>query len=157
MEQPGILAQALVFVFGSVWAGNNYAMADNDARRGSYLFDCRRQTGLPDIICLTLDNYPTGNNAGNGNAAGNSCPQRIGRFDQERFGIRVSIFIFTALLFANLGTIIVDLSAVKTMSSMFNLPEMWVVVFVIAITFIFVTKGNYRLTQNTMLVASLFI
>ena len=80
----------------------------------------------------------------------------LGDLIREKFGIRVSLVIFTCLLIANLGTIIVDLSAVKTTSEMFHLPAIPSVIFIILVVFLFVSKGNYKLTQSIMLLSSLF-
>ncbi len=55
-----------------------------------------------------------------------------------------------------MGTIIVDLAAVKTTSEMLNIPSIPAIIIIIFVTFIFVTKGNYKLTQSIMLVACLF-
>ena len=55
-----------------------------------------------------------------------------------------------------MGTIIVDLSAVKTTSAIFNLPPIPSVIVIIIVIFFFVTKGNYKLTQNIMLVSCFF-
>jgi Mn2+/Fe2+ NRAMP family transporter len=73
--------------------------------------------------------------------------------------VRVSMFIFLALVIANLGTITVNLSAVKTIVYMFNVPDKLtplLVVGMVVFSFIFITRGNYRLTQNLMLLVSLF-
>ncbi len=78
---------------------------------------------------------------------------------REKFGARVSIFIFLALLIANLGTITVNLSAVKAIAHMFNVPAGLVpiiLIFTVVLAFVFVTRGNYRMTQNIMLLGSLF-
>jgi NRAMP (natural resistance-associated macrophage protein)-like metal ion transporter len=78
---------------------------------------------------------------------------------REKYGARIAVFIFAALLIANLGTITVNLSAVKTTAHLFNIPNSIVPVVVIAtvlIAFLFVTRGSYRMTQNIMLLVSLF-
>src|SRR3989344_8122001 len=80
----------------------------------------------------------------------------LGDLIREQFGIRVAVFIFSALAIANLGTIIVDLAAVKTMASMFHIPAIPAMLAVIAITFLFVVRGGYRSTQNIMLFSALF-
>ncbi len=70
--------------------------------------------------------------------------------------MKVSLLIFACLFVANMGSIIVDLSAVKTTSAIFNLPAIPSVIVIIVVIFFFVTKGNYGLTQNIMLGSSLF-
>ena len=80
----------------------------------------------------------------------------MGDLIREKFGVRVSLLIFGCLFIANMGTIIVDLSAVKTTSALFNLPPIPSVIVIIVVIFFFVTKGNYKLTQNIMLVSCFF-
>ncbi len=75
---------------------------------------------------------------------------------REKYGIKVSLFIFLGLFIANLGTITVEVSAIKTTSGMLNIPIAPFVIIILLISFLFITKGNYKLTQNIMLVVSLF-
>ncbi len=75
---------------------------------------------------------------------------------RERWGVGVSLLIFASLLVANMGTIFTELSAVKVTSTMLNLPAIPTVIVIVLISFVFVTKGNYRLTQGIMLVSCLF-
>ncbi len=75
---------------------------------------------------------------------------------REKFGIKVSLFIFAGLFIANLGTVTAEVSAIKTTSSMLNIPATPFVIGVLIIAFFFITRGNYRLTQNVMLLVSLF-
>jgi Mn2+/Fe2+ NRAMP family transporter len=60
------------------------------------------------------------------------------------------------LMVANMGTIITELAAIKTTSAMLNLPSIPLVMLVVLVSFVFITKGNYKLTQNIMLVSCLF-
>lgn len=75
---------------------------------------------------------------------------------REKFGVRVSLIIFGALFIANLGSITVNLSAVKTTSAMLNLPSLPFVFLILAVAMLLVTKGSYKMTQATMLLTSLF-
>jgi NRAMP (natural resistance-associated macrophage protein)-like metal ion transporter len=75
---------------------------------------------------------------------------------RERFGVKVSIFIFAGLFIANLGTIMTEVSAIKTTSTMLNIPATPFVIGILLFAFFFITRGNYRLTQNVMLIVSLF-
>jgi Mn2+/Fe2+ NRAMP family transporter len=74
---------------------------------------------------------------------------------REIYGVKASLLIFTSLIIANMGTIIAEFSAIKTTSAMFHLPAIPSIIFMVVAIFFFVTKGNYRLTQSIMLVASL--
>jgi len=75
---------------------------------------------------------------------------------REKFGVRVSLFVFSCLLLANMGTLVTELSAVKTTSRLLNIPPVPAVILIVLISFLVITKGNYRLTQNIMLLTSLF-
>jgi Mn2+/Fe2+ NRAMP family transporter len=75
---------------------------------------------------------------------------------RERFGVKISLLIFSALLIANLGTITTELAAVKVTSAMLHLPSIPFVFLIVLVSVIVVTKGNYKLTQGIMLVTSLF-
>jgi Mn2+/Fe2+ NRAMP family transporter len=75
---------------------------------------------------------------------------------REKFGVRVAIFMFGALLIANMGTLITELSAVKITSTMLNLPGIPSVFVIVLISFLFITRGSYKLTEKIMLVSSLF-
>ena len=75
---------------------------------------------------------------------------------RERFGVKASVAIFAALVIANLGTVTVELAAVKTTSAMLNIPTVPFVIFIVVISLLVVTRGNYKLTQGIMLFTSLF-
>jgi Mn2+/Fe2+ NRAMP family transporter len=75
---------------------------------------------------------------------------------REKYGVRVAIVIFGALLFANIGTLITELSAVKTTSSMFGIPPIPAVIAVVIFAFLLITRGNYKITQSIMLIACVF-
>ncbi len=75
---------------------------------------------------------------------------------REKHGVQVSLLIFAALFVANLGTITVEVSAIKTTSSMLGIPTLPFLVAVLLIALAFIAGGNYKLTQNIMLVVSLF-
>jgi len=80
----------------------------------------------------------------------------LGDLIREKFGIRSTLIIFTCLLIANMGTIFTELSAVKTTSSMLNLPAIPSVIIIVVVSFVFITRGNYKLTQTIMLFSCLF-
>jgi len=75
---------------------------------------------------------------------------------RERFGVGASVFMFAALVIANLGILIVDATAVKVTAKIFHLPPAPVVIVVVVLSYLLIVKGNYKLTQSFMLVACLF-
>jgi Mn2+/Fe2+ NRAMP family transporter len=64
--------------------------------------------------------------------------------------------MFGILLVANIGTLVTEISAVKTTSGMFGIPPVPAVIAVVIIAFVLITRGNYKNTQSIMLVACLF-
>jgi Mn2+/Fe2+ NRAMP family transporter len=75
---------------------------------------------------------------------------------REKYGVRAAMLMFGALIIANMGTLITEISAIKTTSAMFNLPSTPIVIGIVILSFFFITRGSYRLTQNIMLVACVF-
>lgn len=75
---------------------------------------------------------------------------------REKYGVQVSLLIFLGLFVANLGTITVEVSAIKTTSGMLGIPIAPFVILILLISLVFITRGNYKLTQNIMLIVSLF-
>lgn len=76
----------------------------------------------------------------------------LGDLIRERFGVRVSLFVFLALLTANIGTLIANFSALKAVSGMFNIPSLPFIITIIFISFLFISKGNYKTNQNIFFV-----
>lgn len=75
---------------------------------------------------------------------------------RERYGVRASVFMFGTLLLANIGTLVTELSAVKTTSVIFGVPPVPAVIVIVIIAFALITRGNYKATQSIMLVACVF-
>ncbi len=75
---------------------------------------------------------------------------------RERYGVRAAVLMFGGLLLANIGTLITELSAVKTTSHMLGVPPIPAVIAIVIIAFVLITRGNYKMTQSIMLVACLF-
>src|SRR3990170_8598626 len=55
----------------------------------------------------------------------------LGDLIRERYGVKVALFVFSLLLFANMGSIVANFSALKAVSHMFNLPSLPILVMVI--------------------------
>ncbi len=75
---------------------------------------------------------------------------------RERYGVRAALLMFGILLIANIGTLVTELSAVKTTSAMFGIPPVPAVLAIVVIAFVLITRGNYKVTQSIMLVACAF-
>ena len=75
---------------------------------------------------------------------------------RERYGVCASVLMFGALLIANLGTLVTELSAVKTTSGMLGVPAVPAVIVIVIVAFVLITRGNYKMTQSIMLLACVF-
>lgn len=132
------------------------AMADNDASGVATYAISGAKLGYPILAILILITVLLGITQEMGMRVSLVTRKGLGDLIRERHGIRVSIFIFTCLFIANMGTIVVDVAAFKTTASMLTLPAIPLLLIMIVGTFFFVTKGNYKLTQRIMLVSCLF-
>lgn len=131
-------------------------MADNDASGVATYSIAGARLGYPILFALVWITILLGITQEMGMRLTLITRRGLADLIREKWGVRVSLLIFASLMVANMGTIIADLAAVKTTSSMLNIPAIPAVIVVIAVTFFFVTKGTYKVTQGIMLVACLF-
>jgi Mn2+/Fe2+ NRAMP family transporter len=150
-----IARQVIVFlsIFGPATIT---AMADNDASGVATYSIAGAKLGYPILFLLLIITILLGITQEMGMRLTLITRKGLADLIREKFGVKASLVIFASLLIANMGTITVDLAAIKTTSSMLSIPPLPFVVGIILISFLFVTKGNYKLTQNIMLVACLF-
>jgi Mn2+/Fe2+ NRAMP family transporter len=80
----------------------------------------------------------------------------LGDLIRERSGIKITFLVFIGLFIANMGTIIANLSAIKTTAVMFNFPVLPLIIFMVIISFLFIFKGSYKTNQNIFLASALF-
>ncbi len=132
------------------------AMADNDAGGVATYSIAGAVLGYPILFPLVIITVLLGVTQEMGMRLAIITRRGLGDLIREKFGVKVSLLIFTSLLIANMGTIITELAAVKTTSAMLNLPAIPMVILIVLISFVFITKGSYKLTQNIMLLSSLF-
>ncbi len=78
----------------------------------------------------------------------------LGDLIRERYSIKISLLVFTCLLIANIGTIVANFAALKTASSMFHMPALPLMVFVIVLSFLFISKGDYKTNQRIFLIGT---
>jgi len=132
------------------------AMSDNDAGGVATYSIAGAKLGYPILFLLVIITVLLGVTQEMGMRLAIISRKGLADLIREKFGVRTAMFMFGALLIANLGTLITDLSAVKTTSRMLNLPVIPSVVIILFVSFLFIVKGNYKLTQTIMLLASLF-
>ncbi len=147
--------QILVFlsVFGPATIT---AMSDNDAGGVATYSIAGAKLGYPILFLLVIITVLLGVTQEMGMRLAVISRKGLADLIREKFGVRTAVFMFGALLVANIGTLITDLSAVKTTSKLLNLPALPSIVVILLISFFFVIRGNYKLTQSIMLLASLF-
>lgn len=76
----------------------------------------------------------------------------LGDLIRERYGIVISLLVFGGLVIANIGSIIANFAALKTISSMFHVPLLPFIALVIALAFIFISRGDYKTNQKIFLI-----
>jgi Mn2+/Fe2+ NRAMP family transporter len=146
-----------VIVFLSVFGPATItAMADNDAGGVATYSIAGAKLGYPILFPLLIITILLGITQEMGMRLTLVTKKGLADLIREKYGVKASLLIFASLLIANMGTITTELSAIKTTSSMLHIPPIPFVIGIILVSFLFVTKGNYKLTQNIMLVACLF-
>jgi Mn2+/Fe2+ NRAMP family transporter len=132
------------------------AMADNDAGGVATYSIAGAQLGYTILFPLVIITVLLGVTQEMGMRLTVITRKGLGDLIRERFGVRASLFMFGALLIANLGTLVTELSAVKTTASMLKIPSVPAVVVIVVFSFFIIVRGNYKFTQTLMLFACLF-
>jgi len=146
-----------VIIFLSVFGPATItAMADNDAAGVATYSVAGAKLGYPILFPLAIITILLGITQEMGVRLTLITRKGLADLIREKFGARVALFIFGCLFIANMGTIIGNMSAIKTTTSMLNIPAMPAVILLVVFAYLFVTKGSYKLTQNIMLLSCLF-
>src|SRR5512147_283270 len=132
------------------------AMADNDAGGVATYSIAGAKLGYPILFLLPIITLLLAITQEMGMRLTVITRRGLADLIRERYGVRASVFIFGTLLIANIGTLITELSAVKTTSSMFGVAPVPAVIVIVIIAFVLITRGNYKVTQSIMLVACVF-
>lgn len=132
------------------------AMADNDAGGVATYSIAGAKLGYPILFPLLLITVLLAVTQEMGMRLTVVTRKGLADLIREKYGVKAAMFIFFCLLIANLGTLVTELSAVKTTSAMLRLPAIPSVIAIVFLSFVFITRGSYKLTQNIMLLASLF-
>jgi NRAMP (natural resistance-associated macrophage protein)-like metal ion transporter len=153
------VVRRLALILAILGPGTITAMADNDAGGVATYSVAGARLGYPILFLLLMITVLLGITQEMGMRLTLVTRRGLADLIREKYGVRVSLFIFLALVIANLGTITVNLSAVKTTAYLFNVPQGYtplLVIGMVLISFFVITRGSYRLTQNIMLLVSLF-
>jgi Mn2+/Fe2+ NRAMP family transporter len=152
---PGFWKRILIFL-SIMGPATITAMADNDAGGVATYSLAGAKLGYPILFPLVIITVLLGITQEMGMRLTVVTRKGLADLIREKFGVKVALFMFGALLIANIGTLITEISAIKTTSAMLNIPPIPFVIVIVLVSFFFVTKGNYKLTQGIMLIASLF-
>lgn len=146
-----------VLIFLSVFGPATItAMADNDASGVATYSIAGSTLGYPILFALGIITILLGITQEMGMRLTVVTRRGLADLIREKFGVKVALLIFGALLIANMGSIIGDMSAIRTTTSIFHLPAIPALFIMVILIFLFVTRGNYKLTQSVMLVSCLF-
>src|SRR5512136_497058 len=132
------------------------AMADNDASGVATYAVAGATLGYPILFLLVIITVLLGVTQEMGIRLTVVTRKGLADLIRERFGVRAAVLMFVALVIANAGILIVDATAVKVTAQIFKLPPALVVIGVLAVGYIVIVRGNYKVTQSLMLVACLF-
>jgi len=132
------------------------AMADNDASGVATYAIAGAKLGYPILFALLWITVLLGVTQEMGMRVSLVSRKGLSALIREYHGVSAAVFIFIALFIANMGTLTIEIAAFKMTAKMLGLPAVPLIVFLVAVVFLFVIKGNYKLTQNIMLLASLF-
>ena len=131
------------------------AISDNDAAGVATYSIAGAKLGYPILFPLVIITILLGVTQEMGMRLTLVTRRALADLIREKFGVKASLLMFFCLFVANIGTIIVDLAAVKTASSLLNLPTLPFILLILGIIYLFVTKGSFKLTQAIMLFSSL--
>jgi Mn2+/Fe2+ NRAMP family transporter len=132
------------------------AMADNDAGGVATYSIAGARLGYPILFPLVIITILLGVTQEMGMRLTVVTRKGLGDLIREKFGVRAAMFMFGALLIANFGTLVTELSAVKTTAAMLNIPAVPAVIVIVVVSFFLIVRGNYKITQSLMLFACLF-
>jgi Mn2+/Fe2+ NRAMP family transporter len=150
------IGKKLLFFFAVFGPATITSMADNDASGVATYAVAGATLGYPVLFLLVIVTLLLAVTQEMGIRLTVVTRKGLADLIREKFGVRASLFMFAALVIANMGILIVDATAVKVTAEIFHLPPIPVVIAVVALAYLIIVKGNYKLTQSFMLVACLF-
>jgi len=132
------------------------AMADNDAAGVATYSLAGAKFGYSILFILLLVTVLLAITQEMGARIALATGKGLGDLIRERFGIKISMLVFSGLALANMGTIVANMSAIKTTSTMFGLAPIPLMLLIITISYLFISKGSYKTNQNIFLISALF-
>lgn len=80
----------------------------------------------------------------------------LGDIIRERYGVRIAMFVFVAILIANFGTLLTDVASLKTAGEMLGLRTIPFIFLTIILCFMLVTFTKYEKSQKIFLTGIIF-
>jgi NRAMP (natural resistance-associated macrophage protein)-like metal ion transporter len=149
-------ARRIILILSVFGPATITAMADNDAGGVATYSVAGATLGYPILFLLLIITLLLGITQEMGMRLTLVTRRGLADLIREKHGIQVSILIFFGLFIANLGTITTEFAAIRTVSRIFGIPAAPFVISTLLVAFLFIARGNYRLTQSIMLVVSVF-
>jgi Mn2+/Fe2+ NRAMP family transporter len=150
------LGKRLLLILAVFGPATITAMADNDAGGVATYSVAGAKLGYPILFILPIITLLLAVTQEMGMRLTIITRRGLADLIRERYGVRASVVMFGALLIANIGTLVTELSAVKTTSGMLGVPAVPAVIVIVIVAFVLITRGNYKMTQSIMLLACLF-
>lgn len=80
----------------------------------------------------------------------------LGDLIRERYGVRIAIFVFAAIIIANFGTLLTDIASLKTASQMLGFEPVPFIIITILLCFLLITFTKYEKSQKVFLTGIVF-
>ena len=109
------LARRLIMFFSVFGPATITAMADNDASGVATYSIAGAKLGYPILFALTWITILLGITQEMGMRLSLTTGKGLADLIREKFGVKVSLFIFLALVIANTGTLIAEMAAIKVL------------------------------------------
>jgi Mn2+/Fe2+ NRAMP family transporter len=132
------------------------AFADNDASGVATYSIAGAKLGYPILFLLPYITILLGVTQEMGIRLAVVTRKGLGDLIRERWGVRVSLIVFTGLLLANLATVVTEMAAIKAVGAQIGIPAVPIILVFILVAILFITRGKYKHTQIIMLFACLF-
>ncbi|NTW07992.1 MAG: divalent metal cation transporter [Anaerolineaceae bacterium] len=147
----------ILLVFFSVFGPATItAFADNDASGVATYSIAGAKLGYPILFLLPYITILLGVTQEMGIRLAVVTRKGLGDLIRERWGVRISLIVFTGLLLANLATVVTEMAAIKAVGAQIGIPAVPIILVFILVAILFVTRGKYKHTQIIMLFACLF-
>lgn len=128
------------------------AISDNDAAGVATYSLAGAKFGYSILFVLLLVTFLLAITQEIGVRTGIVTGKGLGDLIREQYGIIIATIVFILLFIANMGTIIANFAALKTVAKIFSFPPALLMLGVILLGYLFVSRGDYHTNQRIFLV-----